>query len=112
MQLIMIFGVVVAALGVAFALQNNIPVTLTFLIWRFDSTLAMVLLLALALGAMIVALVSTPTALRKQWLLSRQRKEIAALNATVNELQAGIAGRQRRDQAAVRADRTPAKPPA
>ena len=112
MQLITILGIVVAALGVAFALQNNVPVTVTFLIWRFDSTLAMVLLLALGLGAIIVALVSTPTALRKQWLLSRQRKEIASLNATVKELQAGIADRQGGDQAAVRADRTPAQPPA
>jgi putative membrane protein len=112
MQLITILGIVVAALGVAFALQNNVPVTVTFLIWRFDSTLAMVLLLALGLGAIIVALVLTPTALRKQWLLLRQRKEIASLNATVKELQAGIADRQGGDQAAVRADRTAAQPPA
>jgi len=112
MQLITILGIAVAVVSVAFALQNNVPVTLTFLIWRFDSTLAMVLLLALGLGAIMVALVSMPTALRKQWLLSRQRKEIASLNATLKELQAGIADREDRDQAAVRADRTTAKPTA
>ena len=108
MQLITILGIAVAVVSVAFALQNNVPVTLTFLIWRFDSTLAMVLLLALGLGAIMVALVSMPTALRKQWLLSRQRKEIASLNATLKELQTGIADPQGRDQAAVRADRTAA----
>lgn len=63
-------------------------------------------------SARIVALVSTTAALGKQWLLSRRRKEIASLNATVNELQSGIADRQGREQAAVRADRTSAKPPA
>lgn len=79
MQLIAFLGIAVALAAVAFALQNNVPVTVTFLLWRFDSSLAMVLLLALALGAVIVALVSTPRALRSQWLLSSQRREIAAL---------------------------------
>ncbi len=87
MQLITILGIAVALAAVAFALQNNVPVTVTFLLWRFDSSLAMVLLLALALGAIIVALVSTPRALRSQWLLSRQRSEIAALTATKAELE-------------------------
>ena len=85
MQLITILGFAVAIAAVAFALQNNVPVTVTFLLWRFDSSLAMVLLLALALGAIIVALVSTPRALRSQWLLSRQRSEITALKAAIAE---------------------------
>ena len=112
MQLIMILGIAVAAIGVAFALQNNVPVTVTFLVWRFDSTLAMVLLVALGLGAIIVALVSTPTALRKQWLVSRQRKEIASLNATVKELQAGMEKLRGRDKTRGLDDGGPAKPPA
>lgn len=87
MQLITMLGIAVALAAVAFALQNNVPVTVTFLLWRFDSSLAMVLLLALALGAIIVALVSTPRALRSQWLISRQRTEIAALKATNAELE-------------------------
>ncbi len=87
MQLITMLGIAAALAAVAFALQNNVPVTVTFLFWRFDSSLAMVLLLALALGAIIVALVSTPRALRSQWLISRQRTEIAALKATNAELE-------------------------
>ena len=51
MQLITLLGIAVALAAVAFALQNNVPVTVTFLLWRFDSPLAMVLLLALSLGA-------------------------------------------------------------
>ena len=87
MQLITMLGIAAALAAVAFALQNNVPVTVTFLFWRFDSSLAMVLLLALALGAIIVALVSTPRALRSQWLISRKRTEIAALKATNAELE-------------------------
>ena len=112
MQLIMILGIAVAAIGVAFALQNNVPVTVTFLVWRFDSTLAMVLLIALGLGAIIVALVSTPSVLSRQWLLSRQRREIASLNATVKELQAGMEKLRGRDKTAGLDDGGPAKPPA
>jgi len=81
-------------------------------IMRRATLLLLPIALALGLGAIMVALVSMPTALRKQWLLSRQRKEIASLNATLKELQAGIADPQGRDQAAVRADRTTAKPTA
>jgi len=98
MQLITILGIAVALAAVTFALQNNVPVTVTFLLWRFDSSLAMVLLLALALGAGIVALVSTPRALRSQWLLSRQRSEIAALKAASAELERKLSALARQEK--------------
>ena len=98
MQLVTILGIAVAIAAVAFALQNNVPVTVTFLLWRFDSSLAMVRVLALALGAIIVALVSTPRALRSQWLLSRQRGEIAALKATNAELEKRLPALERQNR--------------
>jgi len=90
MQLLVIFGILVAVGGVVFALQNNVPVTVTFLVWRFDSSLAMVLLLALGIGAIIVALVSTPAAVRSQWTLARMRKEIASLKTSRDELEGQV----------------------
>ena len=74
MQLMLIVGIVFAIGAVLFALQNNVPVTVTFALWRFDSTLAVVLLLALGLGALIAALVSTPTVIRGQWGGARLRR--------------------------------------
>ena len=97
MQLIAMLGIAVALAAVAFALQNNVPVTVTFLLWRFDSSLAMVLLLALAVGAAIVALVSTPRALRSQWLISRQRSEIAALKTTNADLEKRLPAPERQN---------------
>jgi lipopolysaccharide assembly protein A len=91
MQLLIILGMLVAACSVAFALQNNVPVTVTFLFWRFDSSLAMVLLLALAIGGFIVALVSTPSTLRRQWAIARQNKRIAELESASNSQKATIA---------------------
>lgn len=85
MQLFVVLGILVSIGGVVFALQNNVPVTVTFLVWRFDSSLASVLLLALGIGAMIVALVSTPAALRSWWTLARMRREIASLKASQDE---------------------------
>ncbi len=83
MQLTVILSIVVAIGGVSFALQNNVPVTVNFLVWRFDSTLAMVLLVALALGALIVALVSTPATLKSQWNVARLRKQLDAANSSL-----------------------------
>jgi uncharacterized integral membrane protein len=87
MQLLVLVGLALAIGAVTFALQNKVPVTVTFLLWRFDSSLAMVLLLAAALGAIAIALVSTPTVLRLQWGAARRRRRIAALELANRELQ-------------------------
>lgn len=91
MQLAILIALAVAIGAVAFALQNNVPVTVTFLLWRFDSALAMVLLLAVALGALIVALLSTPAVLRLQWIATRQRRQIASLEQANGELRSELA---------------------
>lgn len=88
MQLVVLVGLAAAIGVVAFALQNNVPVTVTFLVWRFDSALAMVLLIAVALGALIVALLSTPAVLRLQWEATRLRRQIAGLEKSNAELRA------------------------
>ena len=79
MQLMIIAAIFVGIGAVAFAMQNNLPVTVNFLLWRFDSSLAMVLLLALATGAIVVALLTTPGTLRRQWQLARQRRQLDEL---------------------------------
>lgn len=91
MQLAVLIALAVAIGAVAFALQNNVPVTVTFLVWRFDSALAMVLLIAVALGALIVALLSTPAVLRLQWSVARQRRQIATLEQANADLRAELA---------------------
>jgi len=101
MQLAILIALAVAIGAVAFALQNNVPVTVTFLVWRFDSALAMVLLIALALGVLIAALLSTPTVLRLQWTVTRQRRRIQALEQANREL---------RGEGARPADDAPAQP--
>lgn len=79
MQLALIGAIVTAIVGVVFALQNNVPVTVNFLLWRFDGSLAMALMIALALGALLVALLTTPATLKRQWQQSKQKRLIEEL---------------------------------
>lgn len=87
MQLAFIGAIGTAILGVAFAMQNNVPVTVNFLVWRFDSTLAMILLIAIAFGAVVVALLTTPMTLKRQWQTRRLRRRVQGLEKTC-EIQA------------------------
>jgi len=91
MQVAILIALAVAIGAVAFALQNNVPVTVTFLAWRFDSALAMVLLISVALGVLIAALLSTPAVLRLQWTAARQRRQINALEQANRELHGEVA---------------------
>lgn len=79
MQLLAIIAILFTIGGVMFALQNNVPVMVSFALWQFEGSLALVLLISLALGALIAALVSTPATLRMQWQISRQKSHIARL---------------------------------
>lgn len=86
MQLAVIIAIVIAVAGVLFAVQNGVPTTVVFFIWRFDASLGVLMLLALALGALLVALLSTPAAVRANWLIRRQRKELENLKTANVEL--------------------------
>jgi uncharacterized integral membrane protein len=99
MQLAIILAIVIAVAGVAFAVQNSVPATVIFLLWRFDSSLGVILLLTLAVGGLIVALASTPSTLRAGWVNKRQRKEIETLKSTNAELRARLAALERRSPA-------------
>ncbi|CAG4883749.1 conserved protein of unknown function [Georgfuchsia toluolica] len=86
MQLTIIATILVALVGAFFAIQNNVPVTIKFLLWRFDSSLAVVLPLGVAFGAIVVALLTTPATLKRQWLLARQKRRIDEMEKTAASL--------------------------
>jgi uncharacterized integral membrane protein len=79
MQLLLILGIVFAIGAVIFALQNSVPVTVAIASWHYDSSLAVVLLVALGLGALIAGLVSTPSVIKGQWASARLRRQVAIL---------------------------------
>jgi uncharacterized integral membrane protein len=79
MQLLLILGIIFAIASVTFALQNNAPVAVVFASWKYDSSLAVVVLVALAFGALIAGLVSTPSVIKGQWRGTRLRRQVAIL---------------------------------
>jgi putative membrane protein len=87
MQLLLILGIALAIAAVAFALQNNSPVTVTLSLWSFDSSLAMVLLLATGIGAVIAVLLSWPSMLKNMWTSARLRRHISRLEAEKDTLE-------------------------
>lgn len=85
MQLGLIVGIVFAIGAVMFALQNNTPVTVTLALWSFEGSLALVLLVALGLGALIAGLVSSPAMIRRQWNVARLGRQVSELERKLAE---------------------------
>ena len=83
MQLQLIVAIIVAILAVVFALQNAVPIAVSFLAWRFESSLALVLLITLALGIIMSLLVSVPPTIKKMKLISSQKKRIQELESSL-----------------------------
>jgi uncharacterized integral membrane protein len=85
MQLQLIAAIIVAILAVVFALQNAVPITVSFLTWRFESSLALVLLITVALGIIMSLLVSVPSTIKKMKLISSQKKKIQEEDSRIRE---------------------------
>lgn len=79
MPILIIFALIISLVAILFALQNAYSVSVGFLIWRFYGSLALILLLTLAIGILIGLLVTTPTILRRGWLSTRQKKQLTQL---------------------------------
>ena len=80
MALFLIFALVVAFFAIAFALQNNQQVTINFFIWQLEQQhLATVLLITLGLGVLIGLLVTIPAFLKREWRISRSKKQAHSL---------------------------------
>ena len=87
MQILLISGIAFAIVAVLFALQNNVPVTVSFFAWSFDGSLALVLLITLGLGAVIAGLVTSPALIGSQWTGKRLKRQVASLEEQNRGLQ-------------------------
>jgi len=87
MQILLIAGIGFAIVAVLFALQNNVPVTVSFFAWSFGGSLALVLLITLGLGVLIAGLVTSPALIGSQWTGKRLRRQVAGLEEQNRGLQ-------------------------
>ena len=81
MIIFLILGLILGALSVVFALQNVVPITVTFFVWEVEGSLALVLLLALLTGVIICGLMSIPEVIRNHMRFKALKKELAAAKA-------------------------------
>lgn len=79
MQIFIILALLISIVAVVFALQNTAVVTVSFLLWSFEGSLALVLLGTLLVGVLISLLASTPGLVRGKWNTSRERKKLTTL---------------------------------
>jgi uncharacterized integral membrane protein len=91
MQVLLISGIGFAIVAVLFALQNNVPVTVSFFAWSFGGSLALVLLITLGLGATIAGLMTSPAVIRGQWTGSKLRRQVGTLEEQNRGLQQRLA---------------------
>lgn len=75
MILSLIVGFVLGAAAIVFVLQNTTVVALTFLGWQFETSLAILVLIALAVGVLFSLLVSLPSAIIDSFRLSHLEKQ-------------------------------------
>ena len=85
MQLLPIVALGLAILTVILALQNSIPVGVTFLMWNFEGSLALVLISTFALGLIMSLLISIPAIVKRRSTLSKQTKKITELENSSRE---------------------------
>ncbi|KND47105.1 MAG: hypothetical protein AB199_01595 [Parcubacteria bacterium C7867-004] len=83
----LLIGFILGAAVIIFALQNTEVASLMFLGWQFESSLALVILLAIASGVIISALVSLPSAIANGIRMMALRKENVNLRKELEETQ-------------------------
>lgn len=86
MQIFLVFALFIAILAVIFAIQNNAPATVSFAVWEFQGSLALMLMVSLIAGVLISIFVSLPANLKARWTIRQQRKKMAELEHNLTDL--------------------------
>ncbi len=71
----LLVGAILGALSVIFVLQNIVPITVTFLTWQIEGSLAVVLFLAMMSGMFVGLLMILPGLIRDEFRYSKLRQE-------------------------------------
>ena len=85
MPLSLLAALIIVFFAVAFSLQNDQTVSITFFQWDFQGSLVLVLLTTLFLGMLIHLLASMPARIRKSRQTSQLQKRITELEHSLSE---------------------------
>jgi putative membrane protein len=82
MPFLLIIAIALAALTALFAIQNSGVITVSFLGWEWDASLALILILTLGTGIVIGYLAGLPSSLKKGSQLRQVKRDLGALEET------------------------------
>ena len=85
MIVFLIVALILAVFAIIFALQNAASVTLTFLLWSFQGSLALVVIVTLLAGVLITLLALAPALVRGRLRVRSHRKRVTELEGTLEE---------------------------
>ena len=85
MQIFLFLALILMGVTVIFAVQNTTTTMVRFLTWQTEGSLALVLLVAVAAGALISFFFSLPTHARDKWTVRSQRKKMKELEAELDQ---------------------------
>jgi putative membrane protein len=91
----LIVALLIAVIAVIFALQNTLPITISFFAWEVTGSLSLVLLITLAIGVVIGLLVLAPSAIKNTIQVSGHRKRIGLLEKELDDHKARVAELQK-----------------
>ena len=87
----LIFGALLGAISVIFIIQNVAVVTVTFLNWQFEGSLALILFLTLISGIVMTLLLLLPTFIKDVFYLSSVEKQKKALEEELTKTRGTLA---------------------
>jgi len=79
MQILVIIALVLTVVAIILMLQNLVTISVSVILWNIHSSLAMVMLVALVVGALICLLLLVPGSIRNKMAASGQNKKLAVL---------------------------------
>lgn len=85
MLIFLFFALFIAILAIIFAVQNIDPTTVSFFVWDFEGSLALIVLISLATGALISYLASLPSNIKNRLTIRTMRKKVTELETKLAE---------------------------
>jgi lipopolysaccharide assembly protein A len=83
MQFFIVLALLIAIAIVFFALQNSAIVTVSFLSFHYDGSLALILVVVFTLGLFVGILIAIPSLLRKSSDLREQKRRVKQLEENI-----------------------------
>jgi uncharacterized integral membrane protein len=95
MRIFLLFALLIALIAVIFALQNTQVVSINFLMWTFQSSIALEMIVTLIAGVLVGILAMLPASIRNRLQISNKKKEKAGLETLLSQAQQQVAALQK-----------------